>query len=147
MKSLCRDCGALGASVEFERVLRRLRLTAISAETTLAQDEADADKLARALWPLCERISAWLKHASLAAGTIALRLKTANFRLRPRSRRIVIRRSWRTRSPAPPPPCSSPKSMASRGLDESVSALITCPTTATPTRRICSIVSVTGPGG
>lgn len=61
----------------------------ISAETTLAQDEADAQVLARALWPLCERVSARLKEASLAAGTITLKLKTADFRLRTRSRRIV----------------------------------------------------------
>jgi DNA polymerase IV len=61
----------------------------ISAETTLAQDEADAEVLARALWPLCERVSARLKKASLAAGTIMLKLKTADFRLRTRSRRVV----------------------------------------------------------
>jgi DNA polymerase IV len=61
----------------------------ISAETTLAQDEADADRLARVLWPLCERVSARLKQASLAAGTITLKLKTADFRLRTRSRRIA----------------------------------------------------------
>jgi DNA polymerase IV len=61
----------------------------ISAETTLAQDEADRDRLARVLWPLCERVSARLKQASLAAGTITLKLKTADFRLRTRSRRII----------------------------------------------------------
>jgi DNA polymerase-4 len=61
----------------------------ISAETTLGQDEADAQVLARALWPLCERVSARLKQASLAAGTITLKLKTADFRLRTRSRRVV----------------------------------------------------------
>ena len=33
----------------------------ISAETTLAHDEADAEALAHALWPLCERVSARLK--------------------------------------------------------------------------------------
>jgi DNA polymerase-4 len=59
----------------------------ISAETTLAQDEADADLLSRTLWPLCERLSARLKQASLAAGTITLKLKTADLRLRTRSRR------------------------------------------------------------
>src|SRR5207302_1862358 len=40
----------------------------ISAETTLAQDECDAGVLVHALWPLCERLSARLKQASLAAG-------------------------------------------------------------------------------
>src|SRR5271169_1065946 len=61
----------------------------ISAETTLPHDEADAAALARALWPLCERVSARLKHASLAGRTITLKLKTANFRLRTRSRRLA----------------------------------------------------------
>ena len=45
--------------------------------------------LSRVLWPLCERVSARLKQASLAAGTITLKLKTANFRLRTRSRRVA----------------------------------------------------------
>jgi DNA polymerase-4 len=60
----------------------------ISAETTLAGDEACRDELSRVLWPLCERVSARLKHASLAAGTITLKLKAADFRLRTRSRRL-----------------------------------------------------------
>lgn len=70
-------------------VLARPPTHTISAETTLAEDEADADRLARVLWPLCERVSARLKHASLAADTITLKLKTADFRLRTRSRRIA----------------------------------------------------------
>src|SRR5207302_4621760 len=47
----------------------------ISAETTLAQDESDGRELSRVLWLLCERLSARLKQASLAAGTITLKLK------------------------------------------------------------------------
>jgi DNA polymerase-4 len=61
----------------------------ISAETTLARGEADADVLSHVLWPLRERVSARLKQASLAAGTITLKLKTADFRLRTRSRRVA----------------------------------------------------------
>src|SRR5438445_2301841 len=61
----------------------------ISAETTLAQDEADAAALAHTLWPLCERVSARLKQAALAAGTVTLKLKTADFRLRTRSCRLA----------------------------------------------------------
>jgi len=61
----------------------------ISAENTLASDEADADALSHALWPLCEQVSARLKQASLAAGTITLKLKTADFHLRTRSRRLA----------------------------------------------------------
>jgi DNA polymerase-4 len=69
-------------------VLAHVPAHTISAETTLAQDECDAGVLTRALWPLCERLSARLKGASLAAGTITLKLKTADFHLRTRSRRL-----------------------------------------------------------
>jgi nucleotidyltransferase/DNA polymerase involved in DNA repair len=61
----------------------------ISAETTLPHDEADVATLAHALWPLCERVSARLKQASLAGRTITLKLKTADFRLPTRSRRLA----------------------------------------------------------
>jgi DNA polymerase-4 len=70
-------------------VLAHVPAHTISAETTLAHDECDANVLTRALWPLCERLSARLKAASLAAGTITLKLKTADFRLRTRSRRVA----------------------------------------------------------
>ena len=69
-------------------VLAHVPAHTISAETTLAQDECDASVLSRVLWPLCERLSARLKQTSLAAGTITLKLKTADFRLRTRSRRL-----------------------------------------------------------
>jgi DNA polymerase-4 len=69
-------------------VLAHVPAHTISAESTLAQDECDAGVLSRALWPLCERLSARLKQISLAAGTITLKLKTADFRLRTRSRRL-----------------------------------------------------------
>jgi DNA polymerase-4 len=69
-------------------VLAHVPAHTISAETTLAQDECDASALTRALWPLCERLSARLKRASLAAGTVTLKFKTADFRLRTRSRRL-----------------------------------------------------------
>jgi len=61
----------------------------ISAETTFARDEADGEALARTLWPLCEKIAARLKQSALAAGTVTLKLKTADFRLRTRSRRLA----------------------------------------------------------
>jgi DNA polymerase-4 len=41
------------------------------------------------LWPLCEKVSARLKQSSLAAGTITLKLKTTDFRVRTRSRRTA----------------------------------------------------------
>jgi DNA polymerase IV len=47
------------------------------------------DVLSRVLWPLCEKVSARLKQSSLAAGTITLKLKTTDFRVRTRSRRMA----------------------------------------------------------
>jgi hypothetical protein len=74
--------------------------------TTLPEDTADAATLAYALWPLCERVSARLKQASLAGRTITLKLKTADFA---RARAPVgwpRRPSWRKPCFAPRRPCS-----------------------------------------
>src|SRR5262249_27927449 len=65
------------------------RARSISAETTFARDETDADALARVLWPLCEQVSARLKAAGLAAGTATLKLKTGDFHIRTRSRKLA----------------------------------------------------------
>ena len=61
----------------------------ISAETTFAHDESDAEALARTLWLLCEEVSARLKASGLAAGTVTLKLKTSDFRIRTRSRKLA----------------------------------------------------------
>ncbi len=65
------------------------RARSISAETTFARDEASAETLAQTLWPLCERVADRLKQSALAAGGVTLKLKTADFRLRTRSRRLA----------------------------------------------------------
>jgi DNA polymerase IV len=65
------------------------RARSISAETTFARDEADAEALARVLWPLCEKVAARLKQSGLAAGSVTVKLKTADFRLRTRSRHLA----------------------------------------------------------
>jgi DNA polymerase-4 len=65
------------------------RARSISAETTFARDETEAEALARELRPLCEQVSARLKTAGLAAGTATLKLKTSDFHIRTRSRRLA----------------------------------------------------------
>ncbi len=70
-------------------VLAHTPARSISAETTLAQDQADAAALAQFLWPLCERVSSHLKDASLATGSVTLKLKTGDFRVCTRSRRLA----------------------------------------------------------
>ncbi len=79
----------LARGVDDRAVLAHRPARSISAETTLSQDEAATAALAQILWPLCERLSAQLKEASLAAGAVTLKLKTSDFRLRTRSRRLT----------------------------------------------------------
>jgi DNA polymerase-4 len=79
----------LAQGIDDRAVLAHMPARSISAETTLAEDEAAAAALAQILRPLCERVSAQLKEASLAAGTVTLKLKTSDFRLRTRSRRLA----------------------------------------------------------
>lgn len=69
-------------------VLPDARTRSISAETTFPRDQADREILAQALWRLCERVAERLAEAGLAAAAVTLKLKTADFRLRTRSRRL-----------------------------------------------------------
>jgi DNA polymerase-4 len=61
----------------------------ISAETTFARDLSGQDAIARELWPLCETVAQRLRNAGLSAAGVALKLKTADFKLRTRARRLV----------------------------------------------------------
>ncbi|MFV0279497.1 MAG: DNA polymerase IV [Rhodoblastus sp.] len=58
----------------------------ISAETTFETDIADAETLIRILHALSEKVAARLKKADLAGASITLKLKTADFRIKTRSR-------------------------------------------------------------
>lgn len=61
----------------------------ISAETTFDTDIADAETLARRLWPLCETVSRRLKAAELAGRTITVKVKSAAFRQTTRAHRLT----------------------------------------------------------
>ncbi len=61
----------------------------ISAETTFARDLSAQDDIAREMWPLCETVAQRLRHAGLSAAGVALKLKTADFKLRTRARRLA----------------------------------------------------------
>jgi len=63
-------------------------LKSVSAETTFDSDLSDAGALADALWPLCERVAARLRHGDIAARTVVLKLKTAEFRIVTRRHRL-----------------------------------------------------------
>ncbi|MGH7048177.1 MAG: DNA polymerase IV [Stellaceae bacterium] len=79
---------ALATGADDRAVIAHSPARSISAETTLAHDEADAESLARILSSLCERVSAHLKEASLAAGAVTLKLKTGDFRVQTRQRHL-----------------------------------------------------------
>lgn len=61
----------------------------ISAETTFARDLSSGTDIGRALWPLCETVAHRLRQAGLAAGGVSLKLKTSDFKLRTRARRLA----------------------------------------------------------
>jgi DNA polymerase-4 len=60
----------------------------VSAETTFDGDVADAHELRAILRGLSERVSKRLKRAELAGVTVTVKLKTADFRIRTRSRQL-----------------------------------------------------------
>ena len=62
----------------------------ISAETTFENDRSGYDDLARALPPLARTVSARLDTAGLAAGSVVLKLKTADFRTQTRSHALAF---------------------------------------------------------
>jgi DNA polymerase IV len=64
-------------------------IKSISAETTFDDDQARADLLAAELWPLCEKVSTRLKRNQLAGHSVHLKLKTGDFKLLTRSRRLA----------------------------------------------------------
>ena len=61
----------------------------LSAETTFGDDLADLESLSSILWRLSEKTARRLKKADLAGRGITLKLKTANFRLRTRNRKLA----------------------------------------------------------
>ncbi|HJT06038.1 MAG TPA: DNA polymerase IV, partial [Stellaceae bacterium] len=66
-----------------------LPVKSISAETTFDRDIAAAEGLAAELRPLCDSLARRLVRAERAAAGITLKLKTADFRLLSRSRRLT----------------------------------------------------------
>ncbi len=61
----------------------------VSAETTFDRDIDDLEALAARLWPLCEKVATRLKRSELAGRTATLKLKTADFRILTRSRKLA----------------------------------------------------------
>lgn len=64
-------------------------IKSVSVETTFARDRSGFDELAAALGSLCERLAERLVKAQQAAAGISLKLKTSDFRILNRSRRLA----------------------------------------------------------
>jgi DNA polymerase IV len=64
-------------------------MKSLSAETTFERDLAAYEALAAELWPLAEQLARRLQRADRAAAGIALKLKTSDFQVLTRSRRLV----------------------------------------------------------
>ncbi|WP_440862142.1 DinB/UmuC family translesion DNA polymerase, partial [Stenotrophomonas maltophilia] len=60
----------------------------VSAETTFDLDIRDARVLEKRLFPLCEKVSARMKAQGFSGSTVTLKLKSADFKLRTRSRAL-----------------------------------------------------------
>jgi DNA polymerase-4 len=60
----------------------------ISVETTFDRDLSAIDELSAELWPLCERLARRLRRNGFAAKGLTLKLKTADFRIMTRSRKL-----------------------------------------------------------
>ena len=61
----------------------------ISSETTFERDISALEVLDPILWRQCERVAARLKRSELAGATVVLKLKSADFRIRTRNRRLA----------------------------------------------------------
>lgn len=95
-QALARRYGSMGlrlARLAHARDTRRVEphgeAKSVSAETTFDGDISDAHELKAILRALSERVSRRLKRSGLAGVTVTLKLKTADFRLRTRSRQLT----------------------------------------------------------
>ena len=62
----------------------------VSQERTFARDLRDAEALRRQLWRLSQGVARWLRRAELAAGTVAIKLRYADFTTLTRQMRLAV---------------------------------------------------------
>jgi DNA polymerase-4 len=78
----------LARGIDYRQIVPDRDAKSISSETTFNDDIADLRPLEKILWTLSEKVSARLKAKSLAGSTITLKLKSADFRLKTRTRSL-----------------------------------------------------------
>jgi len=73
-----------------ERVVTPNRPTkSISAEDTFRRDTGSAEDLKAAVRPMCDRVASQLVRHGLATGTVVLKLKTSDFKILTRNKRLT----------------------------------------------------------
>ncbi len=95
-EDLLRRYGAMGErlhqlsrGIDPRRVDPRGEAKSISSETTFSRDLASAEELLPVLRRLSEKVSTRLKRKHLSGQTVTLKLKTGDFRIRTRNRRLA----------------------------------------------------------
>ena len=76
----------LSRGIDEREVTPEREAKSVSAETTFDRDLSAFRPLERRLWPLAEKVSARLKASGLAGGTVTLKLKSDEFKIRTRAR-------------------------------------------------------------
>jgi len=121
-ETLCARFGKHGAEmaqrargVDERPVLTEHERKSVSQERTFAHDIRDAERLQRELWQLSRGVARRLKRTEMAAGTVAIKLRYADFttltrqmslavptddeRTIYRAARTLLRRTWQRRRP------------------------------------------------
>lgn len=78
----------LARGIDRRRVNPERETKSVSSETTFFEDISELRPLEQILWGLSEKVSSRLKASALAGTTITLKLKTADFKIRSRSRTL-----------------------------------------------------------
>jgi DNA polymerase IV len=79
----------LARGIDERKVTPEREAKSVSAETTFDRDLSAFRPLELRLWPLAEKVSARLKASGLAGGTVMLKLKSDEFKIRTRARGLA----------------------------------------------------------
>ena len=94
------------------RVEPESKAKSLSSETTLDKDTAELARLRPILWQLAETVARRMKKASIAGKGVTLKLKTADFRIVTRSRRL--KSATQSAEELIPDRCASPRPRSRR---------------------------------
>jgi DNA polymerase-4 len=80
----------LSRGIDNRDIKKSAKIKSISNETTFLTDISEQEKLNKKLLSLCEQVSARLKAKNLSANTLTLKLRSADFKLRTRSKHLSL---------------------------------------------------------